>query len=84
MSLEYERPDPDTLLVRLKVEEEPQRGRLGVWLGAVSGVGKTYATLQEGHRRKARGTDVVIGFAEPHGRQDIENLTSAQFSPPHS
>lgn len=74
MSLEYERPDPDTLLAQLKAEEEPQRGRLRIWLGAASGVGKTYAMLQEGHRRKARGTDVVVGFVEPHGRKDIENL----------
>jgi two-component system sensor histidine kinase KdpD len=74
MSREHQRPDPDVLLARLKAEEEPQRGRLRVWLGAASGVGKTYAMLQEGLRRKARGTDVVVGFVEPHGRRDIENL----------
>jgi two-component system sensor histidine kinase KdpD len=31
-------------------------------------VGKTYAMLGEGHRRHDRGTDVVIGFLETHGR----------------
>ncbi|WP_438295515.1 universal stress protein [Streptomyces sp. HUAS TT7] len=45
------------------------RGRLRVYLGAAPGVGKTYAMLAEGQRRRARGTDVVIGFVEPHGRQ---------------
>ena len=30
--------------------------------------------LQEAHRRKARGTDVVIGFVEPHGRPQIQEL----------
>ena len=32
------------------------------------GVGKTYRMLEEGHRRKDRGTDVVVGFVEAHGR----------------
>jgi two-component system sensor histidine kinase KdpD len=32
------------------------------------GVGKTYAMLNEGRRRKDRGTDVVIGFVETYRR----------------
>ncbi|MGB8651738.1 MAG: DUF4118 domain-containing protein [Mycobacteriales bacterium] len=44
------------------------RGELRVYLGAAPGVGKTYAMLDEGHRRCDRGTDVVVGFVEPHGR----------------
>jgi two-component system sensor histidine kinase KdpD len=44
------------------------RGKLRVYLGAAPGVGKTYAMLGEGHRRAERGTDVVIGFVESHGR----------------
>ncbi|MGZ3586886.1 MAG: sensor histidine kinase, partial [Candidatus Limnocylindrales bacterium] len=32
------------------------------------GVGKTYAALEEAHRRRERGTDIVVGFVEPHGR----------------
>jgi two-component system, OmpR family, sensor histidine kinase KdpD len=46
-----------------------QRGRLRVYLGAAPGVGKTYRMLDEGNRRLARGTDVVIAFVEPHGRE---------------
>ena len=45
------------------------RGKLRVYLGAAPGVGKTYAMLGEGHRRAERGTDVVVGFVETHGRQ---------------
>jgi two-component system sensor histidine kinase KdpD len=45
-----------------------QRGRLRVYLGAAPGVGKTFAMLDEGNRRRARGTDVVAGFVETHGR----------------
>jgi two-component system sensor histidine kinase KdpD len=39
-----------------------------VYLGASPGVGKTFAMLDEGQRRASRGTDVVIGFVETHGR----------------
>ncbi|WP_363267207.1 DUF4118 domain-containing protein [Cellulomonas sp.] len=45
-----------------------RRGRLTVYLGAAPGVGKTYAMLDEAHRRAARGTDVVVGLVETHGR----------------
>jgi two-component system, OmpR family, sensor histidine kinase KdpD len=45
------------------------RGRLRVYLGAAPGVGKTYAMLGEGHRRRERGTDVVVGYVECHGRR---------------
>ncbi|MGZ4641993.1 MAG: DUF4118 domain-containing protein [Blastococcus sp.] len=44
------------------------RGQLRVYLGAAPGVGKTYAMLDEGRRRSERGTDVVVGFVETHGR----------------
>ncbi|WP_152364058.1 DUF4118 domain-containing protein [Microlunatus speluncae] len=45
------------------------RGRLRVYLGAAPGVGKTFAMLNEGRRRRDRGTDVVIGLVETHGRE---------------
>ena len=44
------------------------RGNLRIYLGAAPGVGKTYAMLNEGWRRHQRGTDVVIGLYETHGR----------------
>src|SRR5438105_3507725 len=44
------------------------RGRLRIYLGAAPGVGKTFAMLNEGKRRRARGTDVVVGLVETHGR----------------
>ncbi|RFS85111.1 sensor histidine kinase KdpD [Actinomadura spongiicola] len=44
------------------------RGRLRIYLGAAPGVGKTYAMLAEGRRRSERGTDVVVGLVETHGR----------------
>src|SRR5659263_563485 len=45
------------------------RGKLRIYLGAAPGVGKTVAMLDEGRRRAERGTDVVVGLCETHGRQ---------------
>ena len=50
------------------------RGQLRIYLGAAPGVGKTYAMLEEAHRRKDRGTDVVVGFVESHGRARTERM----------
>ena len=51
-----------------------RRGRLKVYLGAAPGVGKTYRMLDEARRRAARGADVVVGFAECHGRPRTEAM----------
>src|SRR6185437_10296839 len=72
MTLASDRPDPDVLLARVLAGERPGRGKLRGYLGAAPGVGKTYAMRQEAHRRKARGTDVVIGFVETHRRPQTE------------
>jgi len=45
------------------------RGLLRIYMGAAPGVGKTYAMLNEGWRRRQRGTDVVVGYLETHGRE---------------
>lgn len=50
------------------VGKRPAMGRLRVYLGAAPGVGKTVAMLGEAKRRVERGTDVVIGVVEDHGR----------------
>jgi len=48
------------------------RGRLRVYLAAAAGAGKTYAMLNEGHRREDRGSDVVVGYVETHKRPQTE------------
>ncbi len=45
------------------------RGTLRIYLGAAAGVGKTFAMLNEGRRRRDYGEDVVVGFVETHGRR---------------
>ncbi len=71
--MRQERPDPDALLRELW-REEPSRGRLKIFLGASAGVGKTYAMLSEAHEQVGRGMDVVVGYAETHGRAETGAL----------
>jgi two-component system sensor histidine kinase KdpD len=68
------RPTADEMLARVRSEETTGRGRLRIYLGMAPGVGKTFRMLEEGHRRVGRGTDLVIGFVEPHGRPHTEEL----------
>ncbi len=58
------------------------RGQLRIYLGAAPGVGKTYAMLDEGWRRQGRGTDVVVGYVETHGRlRTAEQLRDIEVVP---
>ena len=58
------------------------RGILRIYLGAAPGVGKTFAVLGEAHRRLSRGTDVVVGLVETHGRaHTAEQLEGLEVLP---
>jgi len=63
------RPEQFLALIRRQ-----QKGRLKVYLGFAPGVGKTYGMLQEAHRLKAQGVDVVVGVVETHGRAETAAL----------
>ena len=54
--------------------EVEETGPFRIYLGAAPGVGKTYAMLSEGQRRRGRGTNVVAGFVESYGRPLTEEL----------
>jgi len=74
-TLESARPDPDTLLTKVKAEEQrTQRGSLKIFFGACAGVGKTFAMLEAARAQKASGIDVVLGIVETHGRKETEAL----------
>ena len=65
------RPDPDELLVQLRDQASREsRGRLRIYFGASAGVGKTYAMLNAGRKRKAEGVGVLAGVIETHGRSE--------------
>ena len=59
------------------------RGKLRIYLGPAPGVGKTYAMLDEGWRRRARGADVVIGLVVTHNRpKTIAQIRDLEVVPP--
>ena len=59
---------PEGLADVRAVKPPGSRGQLRIYLGSAAGVGKTFAMLNEGHRRSERGTDVVVAYVEAHGR----------------
>jgi two-component system sensor histidine kinase KdpD len=63
------RPSPEALLTQATREG---RGRLKVFLGAAPGVGKTWAMLDDAHRKRAEGADVVAALIETHGRAETQ------------
>ena len=70
--MEEERPIPESLLEI--AQEKQKRGRLTIYLGAMPGVGKTYAMLSDARIKKQEGIDVKIGYVETHGRKETEKL----------
>lgn len=69
------RRTPEELLQQVQAEEEyERRGRLKVFLGYASGVGKSFRMLDEGRRRKERGQDVVVGAIQPKTPPEIEAI----------
>jgi len=76
------RPAPEGFLNLIRRQ---QRGKLKVYLGSAAGVGKTYEMLQEGNRLKREGVDVVIGYVEPHDRQEtIAQIGDLEIVPPRT
>ncbi len=53
------------------------KGQLRVYLGAAPGAGKTFRMLEEGLRRRERGTDVIVAIGESHERPRTEELLRA-------
>lgn len=73
--MEIQRPDPEKLLHELKrVERREGRGKLKIFFGYAAGVGKTYSMLRAARKLKDAGTDVVLGYVEPHSRPDTQML----------
>jgi two-component system, OmpR family, sensor histidine kinase KdpD len=64
----------DKALSFLRLIRRAQRGKLKIYLGYGAGVGKTWQMLQEGHRLKEEGVDIVVGLVETHGRVDTAKL----------
>ncbi len=74
MSQEHLRlhPDKPAQPTRQDNETAQARGKLKIFLGYVSGVGKTYAMLEAAHQRLAEGVDLVVAYLDTHGQAETE------------
>src|SRR6516165_11576356 len=68
----YNRPTMDS-----SENSSSARGRLKVFLGYASGVGKSFRMFDEGRRRKERGQDVVVGAVQGKITAEIEPTLAA-------
>jgi two-component system sensor histidine kinase KdpD len=78
MASETRRKTPEDYLRECQAEEEAEvakkKGRLKIFLGYASGVGKSFRMLDEARRRRERGQDVVVGAIQPQVPADVEPL----------
>jgi len=79
-----QRPDPETLLSQVQAEERSKgRGRLKIFLGYASRVGKSFRMFDEGRRRTTHGQDVVVASIQTKITPDFEQLLKAlEIIPP--
>ena len=78
------KPTPEQLLERVESEDESflSRGRLKIFLGYASGVGKSFRMMDEGRRRHERGQDVVVGALQPKlGPEALQTVSMLEVIP---
>ncbi|MEC0247040.1 histidine kinase [Paenibacillus chitinolyticus] len=63
----FRRKTPEEILLSIS---EIHRGRLKIYIGAVSGSGKTYHMLREGQTLREQGIDVVLCAVSMEGRPE--------------
>ncbi|QOX63370.1 sensor histidine kinase KdpD [Anoxybacterium hadale] len=68
------RPNPDTILEKIRFRENKKKGRLKIFLGYAAGVGKTYSMLDDAHEKMNSGIDVLVGYIEPHTRPETMQM----------
>src|SRR5258708_12386082 len=69
------RRTPEELLLQAEAEEAyERRGKLKIFLGYASGVGKSFGLLDEGRRSHERGQDVIVGAIQLKTPPEVESL----------
>src|SRR5258705_10259517 len=77
MDSERSRPEPELLLKQVEAQERSsRRGRLKIFLGYSSGVGKSFTMFDEGRRRSERCEDLVVGALQPKVPMDVEPIVA--------
>jgi two-component system, OmpR family, sensor histidine kinase KdpD len=84
MTSDPARPTPEQLLEQAEREERKhRRGKLKVFLGYASGVGKSEQMFDEGRRRRERGQDVVVGATQLQSPVEVERILAGfELVPP--
>jgi two-component system sensor histidine kinase KdpD len=60
----------------LDLIRDSRKGKFKIYIGMISGVGKTYRMLQDLKQLIDNGIDARIGFIETHNRYETERLTT--------
>jgi two-component system sensor histidine kinase KdpD len=78
------RRNPEALLRQVEAQETSnKRGRLKIFLGYASRVGKSFRMFDEGRRRKWRGQDVVVGVVQSKRSPQIDEMLAVlEMVPP--
>jgi Osmosensitive K+ channel histidine kinase len=59
-----------------------RRGKLKIYFGYSSGVGKTYTMLKDAHQELRRGVDIVVGYINPNsGSETLELMEGLEILP---
>jgi len=59
-----------------------KRGKLKIYFGYSSGVGKTYTMLKDAHQELRRGVDVIVGYINPFsGTETLELIEGLELLP---
>src|SRR5947199_3912416 len=75
MARELPRKTPEDFLRECQAEEAAVReGRLKIFLGYASGVGKSFRMLDEARRRRERGQDIIVGAIQRTVPPEVESL----------
>jgi two-component system sensor histidine kinase KdpD len=75
MTPEARRKTPDDFLREAQAEERAARkGRLKIFLGYASGVGKSFRMFDEARRRRERGQDIVVAAVQPRVPPEVDAL----------
>jgi two-component system sensor histidine kinase KdpD len=71
---EQNQSNPDGLLEQFRTHGKKRTGKLKIFFGYAAGVGKTYQMLHTAQSDAINGTNVLLGYVEPHGRPETEAL----------
>lgn len=69
----FERTNNDAIFFKGEINMT-RRGKLKIYFGYSSGVGKTYTMLKDAHQELRRGVDVVVGYIDPHSSAETMEL----------